>query len=113
MKGTPASLVTRFSFSAVFSTWVCDSMTQGPAIKAMGFPAPIFIFPTCTGFVFFIFMPMGQLPFSFGEKFNFEGKEFESKMKYQIIGTSINYLISYMVVSHSISKITFYKSKKM
>jgi FkbM family methyltransferase len=31
---------------------------------------------------------------SFGEKFDFEGKEFESKMKYQVIGTSINYLIS-------------------
>ena len=30
---------------------------------------------------------------SFGEKFDFEGKEFKSKMKYQVIGTSINYLI--------------------
>ena len=30
---------------------------------------------------------------SFGEKFNFEGKIFENKMNYQILGTSINYLI--------------------
>ena len=30
---------------------------------------------------------------AFGEKFDFEGKEFKSKMKYQVIGTSINYLI--------------------
>ena len=30
---------------------------------------------------------------SFGEKFDFEGKEFKSSMKYQVIGTSINYLI--------------------
>ena len=30
---------------------------------------------------------------TFGEKFNFEGKNFESKMSYQILGTSINYLI--------------------
>ena len=30
---------------------------------------------------------------TFGEKFNFEGKIFENKMNYQILGTSINYLI--------------------
>ena len=30
---------------------------------------------------------------SFGEKFNFEGKIFENRMNYQILGTSINYLI--------------------
>ena len=30
---------------------------------------------------------------SFGEKFDFEGKEFEPKMKYSLFGTSINYLI--------------------
>ncbi len=30
---------------------------------------------------------------TFGEKFNFEGKNFESKMSYQTLGTSINYLI--------------------
>jgi len=30
---------------------------------------------------------------SFGEKYNFEGKNFKSKMKYQIFGTTINYLL--------------------
>lgn len=30
---------------------------------------------------------------TFGEKFNFEGNIFKSKMNYQILGTSINYLI--------------------
>ena len=30
---------------------------------------------------------------SFGEKYNFEGKIFESKMRYQIFGTTINYLL--------------------
>ena len=30
---------------------------------------------------------------SFGEKFDFEGKEFEPKMKYSLFGTTINYLI--------------------
>ncbi len=30
---------------------------------------------------------------SFGENFNYEGKKFKSKMKYQIFGTTINYLI--------------------
>jgi hypothetical protein len=30
---------------------------------------------------------------SFGENFNYEGKQFKSKMKYQIFGTTINYLI--------------------
>ena len=30
---------------------------------------------------------------SFGEKYNFEGKIFESKMKYQVFGTTINYLL--------------------
>lgn len=30
---------------------------------------------------------------SFGEKFDFEGKEFKSKMKYDVFGTSINYLL--------------------
>ena len=30
---------------------------------------------------------------AFGEKFDFEGKEFEPKMKYSLFGTSINYLI--------------------
>jgi len=30
---------------------------------------------------------------SFGEKYNFEGKFFESKMRYQIFGTTINYLL--------------------
>jgi len=30
---------------------------------------------------------------SFGQKFNFEGKEFDSTMKYSLMGTSINYLI--------------------
>lgn len=30
---------------------------------------------------------------SFGEKFNFEGKNFNSKMNYQIFGTTINYLL--------------------
>lgn len=47
-----------------------------------------------------IFLTMNESNFveggalnSFGENFDFEGKEFESKMKYQIIGTSINYLI--------------------
>jgi len=30
---------------------------------------------------------------TFGKKFNFEGKEFEPKMKYSVLGTSVNYLI--------------------
>jgi len=30
---------------------------------------------------------------TFGEKYNFEGKQFEPKMKYSLFGTSINYLI--------------------
>ena len=30
---------------------------------------------------------------TFGENFNFEGKLFTSKMKYQILGTNINYLV--------------------
>ena len=30
---------------------------------------------------------------SFGEKFNFEGENFNSKMNYQIFGTTINYLL--------------------
>ncbi len=30
---------------------------------------------------------------SFGEKFDFEGKEFKSKMRYQMYGTNIDYLI--------------------
>ena len=30
---------------------------------------------------------------SFGEKYDFEGKEFESKMNYTLFGTTINYLI--------------------
>jgi len=30
---------------------------------------------------------------TFGENFNFEGKIFTSKMKYQILGTNINYLV--------------------
>ena len=30
---------------------------------------------------------------SFGEKYDFEGKDFKSKMKYQILGTTINNLI--------------------
>ena len=30
---------------------------------------------------------------TFGEKFDFEGKEFEPKMKYSLFGTTINYLI--------------------
>ncbi len=38
------------------------------------------------------FMEGGALN-SFGESFNFEGKKFKSNMKYQTIGTSINYLL--------------------
>ena len=30
---------------------------------------------------------------SFGEKFNFEGKEFKASMKYNLLGTTMNYLI--------------------
>ena len=30
---------------------------------------------------------------SFGEKFDFEGKEFEGQNNYKVYGTSINYLI--------------------
>ena len=30
---------------------------------------------------------------TFGENFNFEGKPFTSKMKYQLLGTNINYLV--------------------
>jgi FkbM family methyltransferase len=30
---------------------------------------------------------------SFGEKFNFEGKEFQPKMKYSLLGTTINFFI--------------------
>lgn len=35
---------------------------------------------------------------SFGESFNFEGKKFESKMKYNLYGTSINYLIKNQIL---------------
>ena len=30
---------------------------------------------------------------TFGKNFNFEGKEFEPKMKYSVLGTSVNYLV--------------------
>ena len=30
---------------------------------------------------------------TFGEKYNYEGKEFDVKMKYSVLGTSINYLL--------------------
>ena len=32
---------------------------------------------------------------SFGESWNFEGKKFKSNMNYQLIGTTINYLIKH------------------
>ena len=35
---------------------------------------------------------------SFGENFNFEGKKFESKMKYNLYGTTINYLINNQIL---------------
>lgn len=35
---------------------------------------------------------------SFGESFNFEGKKFENKMKYNLYGTSINYLIKNQIL---------------
>tara|TARA_B100000035_G_C20640872_1_gene396586 strand:- start:167 stop:565 length:399 start_codon:yes stop_codon:yes gene_type:complete len=35
---------------------------------------------------------------SFGENINYEGKKFESKMKYQLFGTTINYLINNKIV---------------
>lgn len=31
---------------------------------------------------------------TFGEKYNFEGKEFEPKMKYFLLGTTINFLLN-------------------
>ena len=47
-----------------------------------------------------IFLKMNEIDFieggalnTFGEKFNFEGKNFKSKMSYQTLGTTINYLI--------------------
>ena len=34
---------------------------------------------------------------SFGEKFNFEGKEFKPAMKYNVLGTTINYFIENLI----------------
>ena len=45
IKGTPKSLVMRFSFSAMSRTIFSDSITQGPAIRASGFFPPILMGP--------------------------------------------------------------------
>ena len=40
----------------------------------------------------------GEALNSFGEKFDFEGKEFNSTMRYNLLGTTINYFIQHSIL---------------